>query len=243
MNKFSFYAFLVSIGLSIILVGCGPTVGDVYVEYKPQLDAMRADLVAIADALPEKAEDIAVSGALEPAPEYNADNFGVVTNTDILMFENLSDPVLDLSTTDQFDLNFQRSILKYLRLGMPGYGVPVDQSASDEWIEKLEKALALKYLGVARVTQYEPVVGISPDEFEGGSVELDGFLVDVDSKEVLCSFSISATPNDQVNYSYQEGEDQTAALERFAHSTMWSNAREAFIDGLNTNCGGVFELD
>lgn len=229
--------------MALFLIGCGPTMAEVVAEHKPQLDAMRSSLQAIAASLPDKADDLAVSGTLDPVPEYNAANFGVVTNTDILMYENLVDPALDLSTTDQFDLILARSILTYLRLGMPGYGVPADKSASDEWIEKLEKALDIQYLGVARVNQYAPVVGLSPDEFEGGYVELDGFLVNMDTQEVLCSFSISALPNEEVNYTYKEGEDQTTALEKFAHSTMWSNAREAFIDGMNANCGGGFVLE
>jgi hypothetical protein len=115
--------------------------------------------------------------------------------------------------------------------------------ASDDLAEKLEQALQIRYLGVARVVVYDRPVAVSEETFDGGYAEVAGFLVDMETRTVLCSFSIDARPTEQVSYTYKEGENKLAALERFAYSSLWNNAREAFIEKMDQVCGGTFELD
>ncbi len=62
------------------------------------------------------------------------------------------------------------------------------------------------------------------------------------TQEVLCAFRITARPNDEVSYTYKEGESKTEALENFAYSTLWTNARTAFVEKMTELCGGQFAL-
>ena len=63
------------------------------------------------------------------------------------------------------------------------------------------------------------------------------------TKEVRCSFSLSALPADTVSYTYKEGEDPQAALTNFAYSTLWENARNSFLEKMGQTCGGNFTLE
>ncbi|MEW6405566.1 MAG: hypothetical protein AB1649_27550 [Chloroflexota bacterium] len=225
--------------LAALLTGCGPTMGDVVLEFKPRYDNLRADLQAIAGALPETAADQQVTQVLDPAPDYNADDYGGIRNTDIVMYAHLLDPELDLRDNNQLDLGLSRYVVKYLEWTGTDFFTS-DKRASDDWIVGFEQALDIRYLGIARVGAYDPPVAVSADSFTGGYAEVDGFLVDLHTREVLCSFSIAAEPSKTVSYSYEEGEDRVATLQKFAHSTLWENAREAFITRMQENCGGSF---
>ena len=235
------FTVLFATSLAMLLTGCGPSMGEVVLEYKPQFDSLRTDLQAIASELPETVVDQQVTQALDPAPDYNADDYDGIRNTDILMYDHLLNPELDLHDNDQLDLSLSRYVVKYLNWTGPDYFTS-DKRASEDWTAGFEQALAIRYLGVARVGLYDPPVAVSAESFQGGYAEVDGFLVDMQTKEILCSFKIAAQPNMTVNYQFKEGDDPVEALEKFAHSTLWENARQAFIEKMNENCGGNFVL-
>jgi hypothetical protein len=214
---------------------------EVVIEFKPQFDSLRADLQAIAAALPETASSQQVTQTLDPAPDYNANDYDGIRNTDIVMFAHLLDPEADLRDNNQLDLGLSRYVVKYLQWTGPD-AFTSDKRASDKFIAGFEQALNIRYLGVARVGLYDPPVAVSADSFDGGYAEVGGFLIDMQSREILCSFSIAARPNKTVNYTYKEGEDPVKALEEFAHSTLWENARTAFIESMGEMCGGSFVL-
>ena len=236
---------LIGLALAIGLSGCGPTNQEAIEQFKPQYAEMRADLEAIAAALPASVAEQQVAQALDPAPFYMEDSPDDIHNTDILMYASLVDPDLDLRDAGQLDLrlsNYLRRNLQWTGPNNPMSETSLKNRAADNFPDKLEQGLQIKYLGVARVGAYERAVAVSEDTFDGGYAEIDGFLVDMESKDVLCAFTISARPSEQVSYTYKEGESQLDALERFANSTLWSNAREAFIDKLDQNCSGMFRL-
>jgi len=231
--------------LALLLVACGPTNADLVETYTPQFDALRADFEAIAAALPPVTGEIEAL-ALDPAPDYQTGSYGEIRNTDIVMYRQLLDPYIELRDENLFDLRFSNYIVSYLRCmgeSSPMSATTLEKRADKEKADEYEQALDIAYLGVARVNAYEPPIAIDKDTFVGGTVAIDGFLVDVDTQAVLCAFSITAYPNEEVRYQVRENESHTDALRRFAYSTLWSNAREAFMEKMNALCGGSFVLD
>jgi len=238
--RFIFLPFV--IGLTFLLLSCGPSMEDVALEFKPQFDALRTDLQTIAASLPEKVKNQPVTQPLDPPPDYSDGYEAEIRNTDIMMYAQLLNPDVDMDDREQLDLILSRAFVNHLKWTGAGELYKPNDRASSEWRDGFEKTLQIRYLGVARVNLYEPPIAVSADEFVGGYAEIDGFLVDMQSQAILCSFSISAFPNDEVSYSYEAGEEMSA-LERFARSTLWENAREAFVESMTKMCGGSFTLD
>jgi hypothetical protein len=235
---------LLFIVFALLLTGCGPTNEEVINQFKPQFATLRETLGAIANALPDSVEDQPAAQPLDPAPNYNGG--AQLGNTDILMYDQLLNPEIDLEQGTTLDLNLSNYLLTHLLWTGPenpmGSGA-LSESAGDEFAKEFEQILQMKYLGVARVVVYDPPVAIDAETFEGGYAEVQGFLVDMATREVRCSFNLSAIPADTVSYTYKEGEDPQAALNNFAHSTLWENARNTFIEKMGQTCGGSFALE
>lgn len=233
------------VGLVLILSGCGPTNEEIINQFKPQFAELRTELQAVAAALPESASEQPAAQPLNPAPDYKEGTYGEVRNTDIVMYDHLLDPDLDLGD-NQLDLTLSNYVIMYLKMtGPKSTWSPstLKKRAPEGRAEEFEQALQVRYLGVARVVKYEPPVAVSKDSFSGGYTEVDGFLVDMETQQVLCSFSIAARPNELVSYKYKEGEDPVKALAEFAHSTLWENARQAFVKKMGEMCGGTFVIE
>ena len=231
------------VGLALFLAGCGPTKIDVILELKPQYDALRADLQTIAATLPEKAEDQAVAQPLEPAPYFNSDDYSVTRNTDVMMYEHLLDPEEDLADTGKLDLLLS-NLKTYVYWTGPKSPYLLKESksrADDEFRAKFEQAPQIRYLGIARINHFDPIVAVNAETFKGGYTDIDGFLVDMQTQEIVCSFNMTVRPDEDIHYAYKEGESQTYALAEAARSNLWSNARDAFLDNMAEMCGGSFE--
>ena len=236
--------FMLFVVLALLLAGCGPTNQDVIEQYTPQYTQLRADLRDIGSTLDPASGEIAVTQPLDPRPVYTAGS-KEIQNTDIMMLDHLFDPDQSLNLTG-LDLTLSNYLLRLLR--WTGPASPMQPSALDAPVMEgldadFEQALQVRYLGVAAVVQHDPAVAVSEAQFTGGSAEVVGFLVDMQTRQVLCTFRITAAANQEVSYTYEEGDSKTQALERFANSTLWSNARAAFIEKMNQVCGGDFALD
>ena len=231
------------VGLALFPAGCGPTKVDVILELKPQYDALRADLQTIAATLPEKVENQPVAQPLEPAPNFNTDDYSVTRNTDVMMYEHLLDPEEGMADTEKLDLRLS-NLRNYVYWTGPKSPYLLKESktrADDEFRAKFEQALQIRYLGIARINRFDPIVAINAEAFEGGYTDIDGFLVDMQTQEIVCSFNIIAFPDEDVHYTYKEGESQTKALAKAARSNLWNKARDAFLDSMAVMCGGSFE--
>lgn len=237
--------FLIS--FTLLLTGCGPTNQEIIDQFKPQFATLRETLRTIAETLPETVENQPVAQPLNPEPSFNAEaEFGVIDNTDILMYDQLLNPEVNLPQETTLDLGLSNYLLTHLLWTGPQNPMSSDtltEGAGDEFAKEFEQVLQMKYLGIARVTVYDPPVAVDAETFEGGYAEIQGFLVDMATREVRCSFDLSAVPADTVSYTYQEGEDPQEALVRFAYSTLWENARNTFIEKLDQTCGGNFTLE
>jgi hypothetical protein len=222
-----------------LLTACGETNQAVVNKYKPQLTQIRRDLQEVAQNIEATGGEKTATG-LSPQPKY-VERGKEGLNTDILMYEQVLDPEVDLKANKQLDLLLSNSLVRALQWSGDKNGMKesaLKNSATDLTTQTFEQSLQVKYLGVARITSYKPVTPVDEKTFGGGQADLDGFLVDLKSKEVVCAFSVSSQVQKQVPYQYKEGDDRTQKLAAAATSTLWANARTAFIASLNEKCGG-----
>jgi len=235
---------IVLAGSGLLLASCGPTNEELITEFKPQFETLRADLQAVAAMLPATAPDQPAQQPFQPAPSYLVDPLGSgITNSDILMYENLNDPDLNLRNNDRLDLALSNFLLRYLRWTGPDNPMADDtrgQRVGKDAADEFEQALQIRYLAVARVVTLEKPVVLSAESFQSGFAEIDGYLVDLRSRTIVCSFTVQAESSEEVHYAYEEDSDPEAALARFASSTLWENSRQVFLARLNEYCGGGF---
>jgi hypothetical protein len=224
------------LALALTLAGCGKTTQDVINEQRPAMNALRTRLSDIALALPDRAAEQKAPADLSPPPRYGTAD----ANTDIMMYDQMFDPEDDMLDPTDLDLIMSNIILSPLLWTGPENPLSsVDDSAGD-FDQQFIRAAGLSYVGVARVRSYEPAVAIDAETYSGGSAEIDGFLVSLSTNEVLCSFSVSAAPDESVSYTYKENEDPKSQLEGFVRSSIWQDGRAKLLAGFGEFCGGEF---
>jgi hypothetical protein len=211
------------LALALTLAGCGKTAQDVIDEQRPAMNALRTRLSDIALALPDQAAEQSAPADLSPAPRYGTAD----ANTDIMMYDQMFDPEDDMLDPADLDLIMSNIILSPLLW-------------TGDFDQQFTRAAGLSYVGVARVRSYEPAVAIDAKTYSGGSAEIDGFLVSLSTNEVLCSFSVSAAPDESVSYTYKENEDPRSQLEGFVRSSIWQDGRTKLLAGFGEFCGGEF---
>lgn len=239
---------LACIVVAFVMTACGlfgATNAEVIGRYKSQFAQLRNDFKAIAQNLPEYTADQRPVTPLDPAPDYRSTR-GQPGNTDILMYEHLVDADSDLNDDAHIDL----LLSGFLRTGLlwTGSKNPLDESVlrkhTDGSLEKeLQIDLQTRYVGVVKVLTYVPPAAASAEEFSGGRVSMAGYLVDLRTKQAVCSFGASAKADADVEYEHKQSEDPKLALERAVQSSLWSNARKQFIDTAAKTCGGSFVIE
>jgi hypothetical protein len=234
--------------LVFVLAACGGGGGetnqDVVNRFKPQYDMLRTQLQQAVQKIPQQVGEPPVTQPLTPRPAYTKDA-KEPQNTDVLMYENLLDPDAKLNSDTQLDLTLTNHLLRALQwtgTHNPMSEAALKNKATDNVLHDLEQGLQLKYLAVAKVVAYQPVVAVDKDTYSGGQAAIDGYLIDLSKQAVVCSFGVSVSPPKQIDYKYAKGEDQAEALAKAARSSAWSSAREEFIAALNNRCGGDFAL-
>lgn len=228
------------LGLALALTGCGTTRKDVIDQQRPAMNDLRGQLGAIALALPERADGSSPPADLNPPPRYGTAD----ANTDIMMYDQLIEPEDRMLDETDFDLMLSNILLTPLLWTGPDNPM-ADSSqgeAAGEFEQNFTRAIALSYVGVARVRSYQPAVAIDDETYTDGRAEIDGFLVSLSTNEILCSFSVSAEPDDSVSYTYKPDEDRSEQLERFVRSSIWEDARTKLMSSFGEFCGGEFVL-
>ena len=231
------------LGLLLFLTACGETNQDVIDRFRPQFTEMRRELEEIAQAS-ESVSEQKTSQNLDPQPTY-VEREPEASNTEIVMYAQLLDPDVELRDNGQLDLMLSGQLIRNLQWtgdASPFNASSLREKARKDLAAELERSLHITYLAVARVVEYAPAVAVDQETFQGGIAEIDGYLVSMDNKEILCSFHISARPEDQVFYQVQEGENAAQELAEAVNSNLWGNARESFVSALNEMCGGNFAL-
>src|SRR5262249_34255277 len=119
----------------------------------------------------------------------------------------------------------------------------LSQSAGKDFARNFEDALACRYVVVYRALDYQKPVVLSEQSYRPGTVTLEVFVADLESKEVLTSFRIAARSAPIIEYAFKEGEDRTRAAEGWAHSSLTSDARKQLAEALRERTSGTFVFD
>lgn len=232
--------------LALPLLGCPPSVGEVADRHAPRVQALQAGLKQVMAAQPAPGALSAATAAagLDPAPVY--DEKGRTYTMDLLQVEQLDDPKLDLRMAGKLDLLLSNVVVQPLRDVTPEYLSESDRtrSSNDYYPVTFERALALPYVALVRTVDYAAPVPVNEKEFKGGHARLEVFLVDVRAGALKASFPVEARSSTDVTYEFREGEDDPLErLKAFAHSTLWSSAREQIAEGLRKHAGATVVFD
>lgn len=231
--------------LSLLLAGCGgETNQEVIARFRPQYDEMWLVMQGIAREISDHGGDQKEAESLSPQPKY-VERDPEASNTEIVMYQQLLNPDVDLRDENQLDLILSNRLIRNLQWtgdNGPFRDSNLEKEASDSLADELEQSLKIEYLAVADVVEYEPAVALDAERFRGGIVEIDGYLVKVENREIVCSFKVSARPEEQLFYQVREGEDASQELAEAASSNLWKNARDEFVNALNEVCGGDVSL-
>jgi hypothetical protein len=230
-----------------ILSACGPggpTNADVLKKYQAQYATFRSGLNAIAKSLPDYTGDQGPTTPLSPTPVYKETSDGTA-NTDILMYEQLLDPDARLDDKTQLDLLLSSYLLNDLQWTGPKNPMAdsiLKEAAGASADKNLASGLTTRYLGIVRMGAYDPPVAGDNNQFTGGEALIGGYLVDLTTRQAVCVVAIDAKSDTSVSFQYKQCEDPRTALERFARSTLYTNARKGLIDAFTRTCGGSYTL-
>jgi len=173
------------------------------------------------------------------------------SNCDHLMFDHLDDITLNLSQGEKMDLYLGgplKSALGYMGKYEDLSAVLTDRGikAAEEtrWHTGWDATLRTRYLIVSRQGKYLPAKAVGGAEFEMGAIEFDHFVFNFESTPKLVgSFTTLVKSDQDVKFSYREGEDPAVALEICARSNLWTKTRERFSSKLlDLFPGSVFQL-
>jgi hypothetical protein len=152
----------------------------------------------------------------------------------------LLDPDRTLRIPDEVDLNlFEGNLLMHLRWTGPKN--PMSESvrrgsARADLARELEATLKQPYLVVARTVHYDRPVVMPDQTFVGGVVDLEAFLVDLRSGEVVAAARVGARAEDVVRAVKGRAPD-------FIYSSMMGKLRTDLGKALAQTTGGTFGFE
>ncbi len=225
MKKIS---YLLLLAILFFQIGCGPKVSEVFKKYENEFKKKREQFQTIANALP--ASDGHDAGkscpAMNPAIEFNKKI--PKYNTEMVMFEQLSDP----DAKPKMDIAPKSELLNSIQWTGPKN--PMSPSVlgnrAGDTEERLKAALAYRYLVVSRLANLTEPVALDEKTYTPGKATIETYIVDLTNNQSLCSFVIEAKSASVVNYSYKGNESKQKQLENFAHSSLWEDARKQMLD-------------
>jgi hypothetical protein len=224
MKKISYLFLLV---IFVFQSGCGPKVSEVFKKYEGDFKKKREQFQSIANSLTAKGSMNAEKNCpgMNPTIEFNEKTKQY--NTEMVMFEQLSDP----DTTPKMDIAPKGELLNVIQWTCPKNTMSpsVLNDRAGDMEERLKAALAYRYLVVSRVANLTEPVALDEKTYTPGKATVETFIVDLSNNQPLCSFVIEAKSASAVNYSYKEGESKQKQLENFAHSTLWEDARKQML--------------
>jgi hypothetical protein len=226
--------------LSVIFVGCGPSVKDVIKKYEGDFQKKRSQLKTVADALPPAGSMNGKTpcAALNPPLMFNEKTKSY--NTEMVMYEELLDPDVE----PVFDVAPNSELLTSLKWTGPKN--PLSSSVLDDNGRDMEKimktALDYRYLVVNRVASLKMPTAIDEKTFSPGSITIEGFIVDLNTNKTLCNFVLSAETSESVSYYYKANESKEERLAAFAKSSMWSSLRKQMVTILREQTKGDIEV-
>lgn len=237
MNKAS---FLFCLAIFTLLVGCGPKNSDVFKKYESDFQKKREQFQSISRTLAAGGSTSSGKscGDLNPPIEFNEKTKQY--NTEMVMFEQLSDP----DTTPKIDIGPKAELLNGIQWTGPKN--PMASSALNErsgnMEDRLRAALAYRYLVVSRLANLVEPVALDEKSYTPGRATVETFIVDLNNNQPLCSFVSEAKSASAVNYSYKSNESKQKQLENFAHSSLWEDARKQMLGALRQKANAKIEV-
>lgn len=231
------------LALACTSVGCGPTRGEVIDQYRGRFNELRRTLRALAESLPdpEAVPPETIAAKLDPALVY-ADKGA--SNTAIFSYANLTanaDPPLKDASGER-DLGLAGDLLHGLKWTGPKnpMGRTALKGRDEKFAEKLEAALACRYLVIYRMTERQrPRVAPGGETFKAGVERYVGYVIDLPSKEVKTTLRFSARSSSRVQYSSKKGEGKTGRAQAFVDSDLWEQLRASLREELKDATGGT----
>lgn len=183
----------VCLGLLIILFlqfGCGASISDVLKKYEVPYREKREQLKKIANSLPPKGSFDNNLSCKEINPPIRFDEKAKDFNTEMLMFEQLSDP----DTAPNWNLLLSGDLLHSIQWTGPKN--PLSESvlgnSGDEMEQTLASALNYRYLVVNRVKEITQPLVKDEKTYTQGQATVETFIVDLTNNKTICGFTTSA---------------------------------------------------
>jgi hypothetical protein len=227
--------------LSIACAGCGKTNKDIIIENRPRVDAKREQLRLIGQKLPAPGTGVD-KGRLNLSPLPVFDKKKREYNTDFLGVEQLA----DADAKPAYDLILSGPLVDCLLWTGPKNPMSssaLTQSASKDFARAFDEAVACRYAVAYRTLDHKKPVVVSEKSYHAGTLTLEVFVTDLEAKELLSTFRISARSAPIVEYVFKEGEDRTRAAEAWARSSLTMDARKQLAQALTERTGGTFVFD
>jgi hypothetical protein len=237
--------------------GCGNSISTVLKKYKIPYQEKREQLKKISESLPPKGSIGNNLTCRELNPKIRFDEKAEDINTEMLMFEQLSDPDFE----PEWNLLLSGDLLHSIRWTGPKN--PLSESVLSDNGESIEKdllaALEYRYLVVNRVNEITQPELKDENNYTRGNATIDTFIFDLKENKTICGFSTSAksledlstvpidtkitTERKQISsggkYSkpkYQEIEHKPlpkiVQLQKAVKTSFWENARTQILDKL-----------
>lgn len=233
----AFFALLFS-------VGCGPKVGETLKHYAPKFEVYRQKFKEIAQTLPPPGSTAPQTASnLNPKPVYASS--GNATNTEFISSELLLTPDDELASSGKFDLILESDLMRSIRWTGPKN--PMSSTVMDErdrgFSKRLDETISrYRYLVVYRPLTYVKAVAANETTFSPATVDLEVFLIDLNTKAILASVRLQEQSSQEVQYKYKPGDNKMRKLEDWANSSLFSNVRNSLEKKLNEATGGDFKF-
>lgn len=186
----------------------GKTIQQVLNEAQPKYAALVARLQKVAASLPAGPLPAGVTKASPGPLELVYDEKSKTFNCDFLAINRL-EHFIDEDNPTVFWSHKGSGLSMVLHwLGSP----PGGSRARKEFAEDVARPLGLRYVVLHRLTHrdfvhtgQDGVGGVAPSSFNGGGMEFEGFVVDLQSDTVVASYHLSAEPASSVTYGSKFG--------------------------------------
>lgn len=214
--------------------GCGSsveTVGQVRDKHRPAMNKLRAQLKTVHGRIPAIA--VAQTSQLVPAPVYAEDGSG---NTEFMAVEHL----LDTEAPTPLDLALPQDLKACLSwTGPAGSDDPSSRREATPDVEaKFQKALKTRYVVVLRGRK-APVTGAGAT-YSGGDVEVEAFVVDLQTSAVVASVSARGGADGPIQVSAPAGRQRQERATTMLSSAAVVEVRKDLATKLAAATGGSF---
>lgn len=234
-------AYLLLPVVFILQLGCGPKVSEVFKKYEDDFKKKREQFQTIAKALSASGSPDAGKTCADMNPSIEFNQKTRKFNTEMVMFEQLSDPDL----TPKMNIVPNSELLNGIQWTGPKN--PMSPSVLGERAgdmeDRLKAALAYRYLVVSRLINLTEPVALDEKTYTPGKATVETIIVDLNNNQALCGFTVEAKSASAVSYSYKTNESKQKQLENFAHSTLWEDARKQMLELLKQKANAKLELN